>query len=166
MSEEFKNVHRIYETNEGNLGTSLSPKMIGLEGTYYQLGAKFPSGDMKWYTPKGGQAEYDTLKVTSFPLAGNVKALADGSLYVDDAPVSEFDYVDFIPQDPAPDHLEGRLFYDAGESTLQFYNNNENFLNYVNEAQMFKAINTTGSLITAGTVVDIHGALMEPSDAS
>jgi hypothetical protein len=73
--------------------------------------------------------------------------------------VNEFgtpDYTDYNPQSSDPAYLEGRSWYDALEKKNKFFNDNPNFIQWVNGALTLRATNETGSLITAGKAVDVH----------
>ena len=85
MATENINVKRIAGVDETDIESQLIPRQIGMENTDNQLAAKFPSGDTKFYTPKEGDASFNSMTITGLPLAGNVKANIDGTLYIGEA---------------------------------------------------------------------------------
>lgn len=59
----------------------------------------------------------------------------------------------------APAYQEGRVFYDAGEHTLAYYNDAANVTVNVGQEQLVRVRNNTGVSLTDGQVVYVNGAL-------
>jgi hypothetical protein len=68
------------------------------------------------------------------------------------------DYVDIDPG-PAPDYLEGRLFYDEDADALSYYTNNENVTLQIGQETWVQIKNETGAQINDGQAVYIDGAV-------
>lgn len=66
--------------------------------------------------------------------------------------------VDFAPQDPAPSHLRGRVFYDGDNETLAVYNDESDVTHQLGQEVHLRALNKTGSTIPDGTAVYVDGA--------
>jgi hypothetical protein len=85
MSDENKNVKRIQFTTIAEAVAGLSAKMFGIESTTRKLITQFTAGTASIFTPDGGDASFNSMQVTGLPLAGNVEADDDGSLFISPA---------------------------------------------------------------------------------
>jgi len=73
--------------------------------------------------------------------------------------LGEIDWIDFIPQTPAPSYNEGRLFYDKKSSSLSFYNDVADMTLNVGEELISEVRNATGATILNGSPVKIVGSV-------
>lgn len=71
---------------------------------------------------------------------------------------ANLNYYDFIPQDPEPSYLEGRVYYDDVAKALTVMNDETTPRHNIGrEFWPSKVVNNTGSLIPDGTAVYING---------
>ena len=71
--------------------------------------------------------------------------------------LGEIDWIDFIPQSPAPAYSEARLFYDRKSASLSFYNDVADMTLNVGEELIVEVKNKTGATIENGKPVKIIG---------
>ena len=80
-----------------------------------------------------------------------------GEVIIDNRP-PKFKVADFETTGAAPDHLEGRVFYDNVDKTLALYNDEEDITLQIGLEQWLRAQNESGSSSTDGKIVRINGA--------
>lgn len=68
-------------------------------------------------------------------------------------------WIDFIPQDPIPSYLVGRMFYDEVEHTWTFFNDIDGISLQLGEELRARLVNDTGGTLLDGKAVAIIGAI-------
>ena len=68
------------------------------------------------------------------------------------------DYASYSTSAGAPSYAEGRVFYDAADHTLAYYNDAAGMTVNIGQEQIVRVRNITGSTLTDGQVVYINGA--------
>ena len=68
------------------------------------------------------------------------------------------DYASYSISAGAPSYAEGRVFYDAADHTLAYYNDAAGMTVNIGQEQIVRVRNITGSTLTDGQVVYINGA--------
>lgn len=63
------------------------------------------------------------------------------------------DFIDFTTDLENPEHLEGRVFYDAEKHALSYYNDDENVTINLGQELVCRALNNSGADITNGSVI-------------
>ncbi len=74
-----------------------------------------------------------------------------------DLAVLEADYYDYIPQEEAPSHKEGRVFYDQETGTLTAYTTSTEVKQNLGRELMERCYNDTGVRIANGTPAYVSG---------
>jgi len=74
-----------------------------------------------------------------------------------DLAVLEADYHDYIPQEEAPSHKEGRVFYDQETGTLTAYTTSTEVKQNLGRGLMERCYNDTGVRIANGTPAYVSG---------
>jgi hypothetical protein len=92
-------------------------------------------------------------ELSGFNVTGNVTVNGEVS-----ATTMATNYIDFTPFSTAPIHVDGRLYYDAAEHTLIFYDGDPTLTYPINKMLWIIGVNKTGSIIPKGTVVYLSGA--------
>lgn len=92
-------------------------------------------------------------ELSGFNVTGNV--VVNGAL---SATTMHTNYIDFTPLSAAPIHVDGRLYYDAAEQTLMFWDGDPTLKYPINKMLWLLGVNKTGSVIPKGTVVYLSGA--------
>lgn len=98
------------------------------------------------------------IDITQYELSGfNVTGdvVISGAL---SATTMHANYIDFTPLSTAPIHVDGRLYYDATEQTLTFWDGDPTLKYPINKMLWLTGVNKTGSTIPKGTVVYLSGA--------
>lgn len=98
------------------------------------------------------------IDITQYELSGfNVTGdvTVNGAL---SATTMHTNYIDFTSLTAAPIHVDGRLYYDAAEHTLVFYDGDPTLTYPINKMLWIIGVNKTGSEIPKGTVVYLSGA--------
>jgi hypothetical protein len=80
-------------------------------------------------------------------------------------------WLDFTPQDPAPSHSEGRMYYSDVQKAFVAYNDISDVALQIGEETWARVLNNTGSLIPNGTACYVSGVsgtslLIEPAIAN
>lgn len=86
--------------------------------------------------------------------------LADGTNWKETNLVKNpTDFLDFIPQSPAPPYNEARLYYNGERETLDFYNGVSDVTVNLPEESIQPVWNATGGTILNGQVVKLSGVV-------
>ena len=65
MADELKDVRRVETLSRSELNTNLKTKMLGVSNdSNTSLGYKKSSGDMVYFNSEGGDASYNSVKLT------------------------------------------------------------------------------------------------------
>lgn len=92
-------------------------------------------------------------ELSGFNVTGNVTVNGEVS-----ATTMATNYIVFTPLSAAPVHVDGRLYYDAAEQTLVFWDGDPTLKYPINKMLWLIGVNKTGSTIPKGTVVYLSGA--------
>ena len=85
---------------------------------YYSASAGDRSKFFATFPAEGSTTEFRDLTISNLAGTGTRKAGLDANGKVVDLGDEQTDYIDFIPQSPAPTYLEGRLWYDEFAQTM------------------------------------------------
>lgn len=81
-----------------------------------------------------------------------------GSFLVTQSHLSSIDYIDFTVNPPGPPtHTEGRAHWDVDRKTLQLDTEINNFMIPVGHMTVIRGKNTSGDILTKGTVIQVIG---------
>lgn len=84
-------------------------------------------------------------------------AIITGSLVMSGS-ISNVDYIDFRNPAPIPPHLEGRLYYDTSNVTLNVDTDISGYDIELGHTYVVRVSNQTGNIINKGTVVFLSGS--------
>jgi hypothetical protein len=93
----------------------------------------------------------NSITGTNTAVQSKVEEVRAGSAYFTN-------YAGFPSNASSPTHLEGRVFYDAAQHTLGYYNDSSAVTVNVGQEQLVRVRNNTGAQIDDGTAVYISGA--------
>ncbi len=122
----------------------------GLKGDQGDPGPGFaPGGTVGQVVRKASSTDFDTqwdtMDIADIP--GLAQALLTPSP----------DYIQFNTDMVAPPHVEGRLYYDAVERTLNYYTDIVGTTVNLGQESLVKVLNKSGATIPDGTVVYLSG---------
>jgi hypothetical protein len=159
-------------TGAGNVvvstGTPINKLIVvsGNTGAYANFVTLSQTGNVVNTSQTGG---FLSFKVTGSPLlplvnltgaSNTVVTTGGGGLVITSGSITpSFQYADFSSNTSNPTYLEGRLFYDTGEKSLAYYNDNGSVTQNLGQENWIRVINVSNLGIPNGKVVYITGAV-------